>query len=176
MSNDPIQQAYDMALSNRARLDNLLDWLLYAKRQLNGDENPALVEALNAIGVGLASAGIDADQFVQVMAGLMEALREAVRQRDSALERAHQLQCQQSDFDQAVSEGIAYLLTMDPDFYQQQIDDLARQILTQGISETALLAQEKLMEQIQEAERRARQLEANLSAVYVDDPDPIGEE
>jgi hypothetical protein len=39
-----------------------------------------------------------------------------------------------------------------------------------------MAAQEKLMEQIQEAERRARQLEANLSTVYVDDPDPIGEE
>jgi hypothetical protein len=65
MSSDPIKKAHDMARTNLARLDNLLDWVIYAKAQLNGDENPALVEALNNIGVGIAQVDIDADQFVR---------------------------------------------------------------------------------------------------------------
>lgn len=177
MSSDSIQEVHETAQKNLARLDNLLSWVIYAKSQLNGDENPALIEALDNISLGIAAVDIDADKLVQLLGGLTEALRTAVRQRDDALANVHRLIKEQGEMACAVQDEVAYLLHLDPGFYEQQIDDLARQILEQGISEAAMAAQEKLMEQIQEAERRARQLEANLrAAVYVDDPDSIGEE
>jgi hypothetical protein len=133
MSDNQLTVGDKKVLQIRQLTEVLIHWAIYGEEQLNGDESPAVVQAIKQFSLGIERLEGRVDDLGLIIAGLGAALNTAIEQRDQAI----------------------YLAEMAA--YAQSDECLAEDIAARGIADVSIDAQEALLERLQRAERMVQQ-------------------